>query len=86
MLELGINCSPGMDDGDDGVDLPGFYTGPPLAPPTCPNPFAVPPASTLAKQIIDSVDKLFFISGKIGTKSHEWRLVICNDSVLPLLF
>jgi hypothetical protein len=64
-----------MDDGDDAVNSPGFYTGPPPAPPTCPNPFAVPPASTLAKQIIDRVDELFFISRKIGTKSREWRLV-----------
>jgi hypothetical protein len=75
MLELGIDCSANMDDGDDVVHSPGFYTGPTPAPPACPNPFAVPPASTLSEQIIDSVDKLFFISWRIGTKSCEWRLV-----------
>ncbi len=75
MSELGINIGADVDDGDGAVHSPGLYTGPPPAPPTCPNPFAIPPASILAKQIIDSADKLFFISWKIGSNVCEWRLV-----------
>ncbi len=75
MSELGIDVGVDVDDGNGAVHLPGLYTGPPPAPPTCPNPFAIPPASFLAKQIIDGADKLFFISWKIGLNIREWRLV-----------
>jgi hypothetical protein len=75
MLELGLDGGMETDDGDGAVPSLGLYTGPPPPPPTCPNPFAIPPASTLAKQIIESVDKLFFISWKIGMNIREWRLV-----------
>jgi hypothetical protein len=75
MSELGIDVGADVDDGYGAVHLPGLYTGPPLAPPTCPNPFAIPPASILAKQIINGADKLFFISWKIGLNVREWRLV-----------
>ncbi len=75
MSELGINVGADVVDGDGTVHLPGLYTGLPLAPPTCPNPFAIPPASILAKQIINGANKLFFISWKIGLNVREWRLV-----------
>ncbi len=75
MSELGFNGGTGVDAGDSVVHSPGLYTGPPLAPPTCSNPFAIPSASILAKQIIDSTNKLFFISWNIGFSVREWRLV-----------
>ncbi len=75
MSELGIDVGADVDDGDGTVHSPGIYTGPPPAPPTCPNPFAIPPASILAKQIINGADKLFFISWKIGLNVREWRLI-----------
>jgi hypothetical protein len=75
MSELGFDLGAGANAGDSVVHLPGLYTGPPPSPPTCPNPFAIPSASILAKQIIDSDNKLFFISWKIGFSVREWRLV-----------
>ena len=56
------------------VTTPGMYTGPPPAPPLCSVP-PVPSASILAQRIINSADKLFFISRKIGFSIREWRLV-----------
>ena len=44
---------------------PGFYTGLPPSTPHCVTP-AIPPAAILAQQIIQSSDKLFFISNQIG--------------------
>jgi hypothetical protein len=44
---------------------PGVYTGPPPSTPHCITP-AIPPAAILAQQIIQSSDKLFFISNQIG--------------------
>jgi hypothetical protein len=55
----------------------GFYTGPPPAAPTCSIP-STPSGNILAQRIINSTDKLFFISWKIGGSVediHEWRLV-----------
>lgn len=75
MSELGFDLRAGANAGDSVVHLPGLYTGPPPSPPTCPNPFTIPSASILAKQIIDSDNKLFFISWKIGFSVREWRLV-----------
>jgi hypothetical protein len=56
------------------ITTPGMYTGPPPAPPLCSVP-PVPSASILAQRIINSADKLFFISRKIGFSIREWRLV-----------
>ena len=70
-----------MDDLDEAGDLltqsPGFYTGPSPPTPTCLIP-STPLANTLAQCIINSTDRLFFISRKIGSSVddiHEWRLV-----------
>ena len=75
MSELGFDLGADANAGDSVVQLPGLYTGPPPAPPPCPNPFALPSACVLAKQIIESDDKLFFISWKIGFSVREWCLV-----------
>eukprot|EP00956_Cyclotella_meneghiniana_P034898 scaffold109224_cov64-Cyclotella_meneghiniana.AAC.4 len=59
----------------DSVEMaPLLYTGPPPAAPTTAAP-SVPEISTLAPAIINSQDKLFFISLPISTNYSEWRLV-----------
>jgi hypothetical protein len=50
-----------MDMGDLVVHVPGLYTRPPPLAPLCSIP-AVPLATTLAQRIINSTNKLFFIS------------------------
>jgi len=65
MSELGFDLGAGANAGDSVVHLPGLCTGPPPAPPTCPNPFAIPSASIIAKQIIDSDDKYFSSRGRL---------------------
>jgi hypothetical protein len=55
--------------------LPVMYTGPPSAAPTYPCP-AIHPLNTLTWSIIQSSDKMFFISNSIGQNDAcEWRLV-----------
>ncbi len=63
-----------MDMGDLVVHVPGLYTRPPPSAPLYSIP-AVPSATTLAQRIINSTDKLFFISWKIGSTVCKWRLV-----------
>jgi hypothetical protein len=56
---------------------PGFYTGPPPAAPMCSIPPS-PSSNFLARRIINSADRLFFISQWISKATediHEWRLV-----------
>ncbi len=61
--------------GDKIFTLPIMYTGPPPAAPSYPPP-TIPELSTLTGLIIQSSDKLFFISHSIGSnKAREWRLV-----------
>ncbi len=61
--------------GDSISTLPFMYTGPPPTTPTYPYP-ALPPLNTLTWSIIQSSDKLFFISNSIGQNDAcEWRLV-----------
>jgi hypothetical protein len=61
--------------GDSISNLPVMYTGPPPAAPTYPFP-TIPPLNTLTWSIIQSSDKLFFISNSIGQNdAREWRLV-----------
>ena len=66
-------------DEDSAYPVPptGFYIGPPPAAPTCSIP-SIPSASILAQRIINSKDRLFFISRRLlGTAIdvREWRLV-----------
>jgi hypothetical protein len=74
LLELGINVGADVVVGDSAIHSPGLYTGPPPTSPPCSIP-VIPLASILAQQIINSADKLFFISWKIGLSVCEWRLV-----------
>jgi hypothetical protein len=61
--------------GDSISTLPVMYTGPPPAAPTYPCP-AIPPLNTLTWSIIQSSNKLFFISNSISQNdAHECRLV-----------
>jgi hypothetical protein len=63
---------------DDSVALiPGFYTGPTPFAPTC-SVLTLPSANILVQRIINSANKLFFISRKIGGSSEDickWQLV-----------
>jgi hypothetical protein len=63
---------------NDTIQLaPGFYTGPPPSAPTCSIP-STPSVNILAQRIINSTNKLFFISRKIGGSMEDiskWRLV-----------
>ena len=75
--ELSLSCSDvemAMESETLPITTPGMYTAPPPAPPLCSVP-PVPSASILAQRIINSADKLFFISRKIGFSIREWRLV-----------
>ncbi len=74
LSELGINVGADVVVGDSAIHLPGLYTGPPPTSPPCSIP-VIPSALILAQQIINSADKLFFISWKIGFSVREWRLV-----------
>ena len=56
------------------IHVPGLYTRPPLTPPLCSVP-TIPSAPILAQCIINSADKLFFISRKIEFGIREWHLV-----------
>jgi hypothetical protein len=61
--------------GDSISTLPVMYTGPPPSAPTYSTP-TIPPLSILTWSIIQSSNKLFFISNSIGTnEAREWRLV-----------
>jgi hypothetical protein len=61
--------------GDTISTLPVMYTGPPPSAPTYSTP-TIPPLSILSRSIIQSSDKLFFVSHSIGTNdAREWRLV-----------
>jgi hypothetical protein len=54
---------------------PVMYNGPPPSPAIIRQP-SVPPISTLVKSIIDSTDRLFFVSHSLGNPSiREWRLI-----------
>ncbi len=60
---------------DTATTLPIMYTGPPLALPSYSLP-AIPKLNTLVCSIIQSYDRLFFISHNIGpNEAREWRLV-----------
>ena len=78
-----MNPFPWQTGEEDNVRLSGnsieseaiFYTGPPPSPPTH-TPPEIPPLPDLVASIINSDNKLFFISHKIGQESaREWRLV-----------
>jgi hypothetical protein len=56
------------------IYVPGLYTGPPPTPPLCSVP-TIPSAPILAQRIINSADKLFFISRKIEFGIRKWHLV-----------
>jgi hypothetical protein len=61
--------------GDTISTLPVMYTGPPPSAPTYSTP-TILKLSILSRSIIQSSNKLFFISHSIGTNdAHEWRLV-----------
>ena len=52
-----------------------MYHGPPPSPAAVRQP-SVPPISTLVKSIIDSTDRLFFVSHSLGNPTiREWRLI-----------
>lgn len=53
----------------DSIAITTFYTGPPPAAP------AIPSSTSIVPNIINSLDKLFFISHKIGLGYTEWQLV-----------
>jgi hypothetical protein len=56
-------------------DEPVMYHGPPPSPAAVRQP-SVPPISILVKSIIDSTDRLFFVSHSLGNPSiREWRLI-----------
>jgi hypothetical protein len=64
-----------------------MYTGPPPAKMARAIPHPVPPISALVTSIINSADKLFFVSHLLGNPSaREWRLVgvDLSDSTLTL--
>ncbi len=63
-----------MDLGDSVVHIPGLYTGPPPSTPSC-SILAAPLLNILAQRIINSANKLFFISRKTGFNVCKWRLV-----------
>ncbi len=65
LSELGIDVGADVVVGDSAIHSPGLYTGPPPTSPPCSIP-AIPLASILAQQIINSANKSFFISWKIG--------------------
>jgi hypothetical protein len=55
--------------------IPVMYTGPPPAAPTYPPP-TIPALNILTRAIIQSRDRLFFISHSIGqNEAREWHLV-----------
>ncbi len=61
--------------GDSISTLPVMYTGPPPAAPSYSLP-AIPPPNILTRLIIQSLDRLFFISHSIGSnEARKWRLV-----------
>ncbi len=61
--------------GDSISTLSVMYIGPPLSAPTYSTP-TIPPLSILTWSIIQSSNKLFFISNSIGTnEAREWQLV-----------
>ncbi len=61
--------------GDHAEAKPILYTGPPPAL-VAHRPPIIPPVSSLAANIIDSSDKLFFVSHSLGNSSAcEWQLV-----------
>jgi hypothetical protein len=63
--------------GNSLMSTPGFYTGPPPSAPTCSIPKIIS-ANILAQYIIISIDKLFFVSKRIGSSVPEickWQLI-----------
>jgi hypothetical protein len=61
--------------GDSITAIPVMYNGPPPAAPSYPPP-TIPALNILTQAIIQSRDRLFFISHSIGqNKAREWRLV-----------
>jgi hypothetical protein len=72
--DFGTDKEEDMDMGNLVVHVPGLYTRPPPLAPLCSIP-AVPSATILAQHIINSADKLFFISKKIGFTICKWQLV-----------
>jgi hypothetical protein len=61
--------------GDTVLTLPVMYTGPPPAAPTYSLP-AIPELTILIRSIIQSSDRLFFISHSVGSnEARKWRLV-----------
>jgi hypothetical protein len=61
--------------GDSILTLPVMYTGPPPSAPMYSTP-TIPPLSILTWSIIQSPDKLFFISNSIGNnEARKWQLV-----------
>jgi hypothetical protein len=61
--------------GDSILTLPVMYTGPPPSAPTYSTP-TITPLSIITRSIIQSFNKLFFISNSIGTnEACEWQLV-----------
>ncbi len=63
-----------VDLGDSVAHIPGLYTGPPPSTPSCSIP-AAPLANIIAQRTINSTDKLFYISRKIGFNVCKWQLV-----------
>jgi hypothetical protein len=67
---------------------PVMYTGPPLTKVARAIPHPIPPISALVTSIINSANRLFFVSHLLGNPSvHEWRLVRValsdSTSILP---
>ncbi len=66
--------------GDSISTLPVMYTGPPPSAPTYSTP-TIPPLSILTRSIIQSSNKLFFISNSIGTnEACKWLLANANTT------
>ena len=59
----------------DSIEATTFYTRPPPSAPTMSPSAAFPSPTTIMASLIDSSDKLFFISHDIGLGYAEWRLV-----------
>ncbi len=74
LSDFGPDKDEEMDMGDLVIYVSGLYIGPPPSAPLCSIP-AAPLATTLAQHIINSANKMFFISWKIGSTVCEWRLV-----------
>ena len=58
--------------------IPVMYDGPAPSPPSSVKP-SIPDITNLASSIIASIDKLFFVSYKVGSGSYrEWKLIRVN--------